>query len=80
MKYKCKSIPMTTLIATNKGFFNSLCNDCQTLDCENDIEIKKISILGINVDVKLLSKKDDSHMVVACDGYMNHDAKNSNKR
>ena len=78
MKYKTKSIPLTQLIATNKGFFQPLCNDCQTSDCENDIEIKKISILGITVESRLLAKKDDAHMVVACEGYINNDAKTGN--
>ncbi len=75
MKYKTKSIPMTQLIATNRGFLQPLCNDCQTLDCENDIEIKKVSILGITVEAKLLAKKDDSNMVIGCEGYINNDAK-----
>lgn len=75
MKYRCKSIPMMQLVATNQGFLQPLCNDCQTLDCENDIEIKKISILGITVESKLLTKKDDSYMVVGCEGYINNDEK-----
>lgn len=74
-KYKCKSIPLTKMIATPKGFLNPLCNSCKTLDCENDIEVKKISVIGITIETKLLSKKDDSHMVIACDGYISNDAK-----
>ena len=67
------------MIATNKGFLEPLCNNCQTLDCENDIEIKKVSILGITVEAKLLAKKDDSHIVVACEGYISDDAKPNHK-
>lgn len=75
MKYKCKSVPMTQMIATPKGFLEPLCNDCETLDCENDIEIKKTSVLGITVESRLLAKRDESHMVIACEGYINNDAK-----
>ena len=77
MKYKTKSVPLTQLIATNKGFLQPLCNDCRTLDCENDIEIKKISILGVTVEGKLLAKKDDSYMVIGCEGYINNGSETS---
>ena len=79
MKYKCKAIPFTKMIATNTGFLEPLCNNCETLDCENDIEIKKVSILGINVDMKLLSKKDDSYIVIACEGHINTNGKSNDK-
>ena len=79
MKYKCNSLPLTKMIATDKGFLEPLCDNCKTLDCENDIEIKKVSILGITVEYKLLAKKDDSHIVIDCEGYMNDDAKFNNK-
>ena len=75
MKYKCKAIAMAKMIPTPKGFLQPLCNDCQTLDCENDIEVKKISVLGITTECKLLAKRDESHMVIACEGYINNDAK-----
>jgi hypothetical protein len=79
MKYKCNSVPFTKMIATNTGFLEPLCNNCKTLDCENDIETRKVSILGITVETKLLSKKDDSHIVVSCEGYISDDAKSDNK-
>lgn len=78
MKYKCKSISATKMIATPKGFLRPLCDDCQTLDCENDIEISKISIMGITVEAKMLAKRHESHMVIACEGYISSDAKPNN--
>jgi len=71
MKYKCKSVPMTKMVPTNKGFLEPLCNSCGTLDCENDIEIQSISVLGISTDVKLLAKRDEPCMVISCEGYIN---------
>lgn len=70
MKYKCKAIPMAKMIPTPQGFLPPLCNDCHTLDCENDIEIRQVSILGINVEAKLLAKRDDAYMVISCEGYI----------
>jgi len=63
------------MIATPKGFLDPLCNSCQTLDCENDIELKKISLIGITIEAKLLDKKDESYMVIACEGYIDSNAK-----
>lgn len=80
MKYKCKIQPLLKLIATNKGFFSSLCNSCGTLDCENDIEKKKISLLGINVENNLLVKGDEAYVVISCEGYIDKDAKRSNNK
>ena len=71
MKYKCKTVSMTKMIATPKGFLSPLCNDCQTLDCENDVEIESVSILGIVTEMKLLVKRDEPHMVISCEGYIN---------
>ena len=69
MKYKCTSFSFSKMLPTKDGFLEPLCNTCKTLDCENDIEITKVSILGITVENKLLSKKDDPHIVVSCEGY-----------
>ena len=77
MKYKCKAIPACKMIATPQGFMMPLCDSCGTLDCENDVEIKKISVLGINRETRLLVKRDESHMVIACEGYISNEAKSS---
>ncbi len=70
MKYKCKSLPLTKMVPTPKGFLTPLCNECQTLDCENDVELKKISIVGITMEAKLLAKRDEPHSVISCEGYI----------
>lgn len=80
MKYRCRSLPLTKLIPTNKGFMKPLCNYCQTLDCENSIEIKKISLLGVNMEIKLLVKNDDAYMVIDCEGFMNDAKSKSNNK
>lgn len=70
MKYKCRSIPLTKLFVTNKGFLKPLCTNCQTIDCENDIEIQKVSIMGITTEYRLLTKKDGSYIVSSCEGFI----------
>ena len=78
MKYRCKSVALTKLIPTNKGFMRPLCHDCKTLDCENDIEKKTVSILGINIELRLLAKRDGSYIVIACEGFINDAQSKSN--
>ena len=59
------------MVATHKGFLVPLCESCQTEDCENLIETRKISILGVNKDIKFLVKGNDVYIVISCEGYTN---------
>lgn len=71
MRYNCKSIPVTKLVPSKKGFVTSLCDSCCTRDCENNIEKRQVSMLGIVKTMKLLVKSNDPYIVINCDGYTN---------
>ena len=71
MEYKCKTIPIDKLIATPKGFIMPLCQDCTTIDCENPIEKRKISFVGVKKMVKVFSRGSQVGFVINCNGYTN---------
>lgn len=69
MKYKNKSISLSTLVLSKNGPQQPLCNNCSTKDCGHLIEKTQVSILGVNKQWKLLSKGDNLSCVVECEGY-----------
>lgn len=73
MEYKCKTISFNKLIYNHQGFVNPLCNDCTTKDCSRDIEKKKVSILGVKKEIRLVTKGDDVTAVIQCEGYVKNE-------
>ena len=69
MEYKCTTVPMDKLISTPNGFAMPICQNCKTNDCDNPIEIRKVSIVGIKKDVKVFAKGNQFSFVVNCSGY-----------
>jgi hypothetical protein len=69
MKYKVKTISFLKMVSTYDGFLSPLCNKCKTCDCDNPIENKKISLLGITHDMRMFVKGDQVSMVIFCEGY-----------
>ena len=70
MEYKCQTVQMSRMIVGPQGFFNPICENCTTQDCENPIEKTKISILGITKEVKVYNRGSEPRFVVQCEGYM----------
>ena len=69
MQYRCKTIALTKLIATPKGFVQPLCAFCKTGDCTNPIENRKVSVLGIMKQIKVFSRTEESNIVISCEGF-----------
>lgn len=69
MRYKCKTLMVNKLVTSHQGFVKPLCSDCKTIDCDNPIEKRKISILGINKEMKVFVRGDDASFVIFCEGY-----------
>lgn len=69
MRYKCKTATVEKLINSYQGFVQPLCNDCKTVDCDNPIENRKVSILGINKRIKVFIKGSEASFVMFCEGY-----------
>lgn len=71
MEYKCRTIPLTSLIVTHDGFINPLCEKCKTLDCTNPIEKHKVAVVGIVKELKLYTKGlgKQYYFVVDCQGF-----------
>jgi len=70
MKYKCKTISVSKMLVDHRGFVESLCDSCRTADCDNPIETRKLSILGIIKKKKIFVRGDEAFFVAACEGYI----------
>lgn len=69
MEYRCKTITVNKLVATPGGFVMPMCQECKTADCENPIEVRRISIVGVNKDVRAFVRGTQISFVVNCMGY-----------
>ena len=70
MEYRCQTVDISRMIVGPKGFFNPICETCDTQDCSNPIEKTKISVLGVIKEVKVYSRGIKPRFVVQCEGYM----------
>jgi len=70
MKYRCKTLSVNKMEVTHQGFVSPLCDKCETIDCTNPIEKKKISIMGITKEYRVYSKGPEVSFVIACEGYL----------
>ena len=69
MEYKCTTVSVSNLIATPIGFVMPLCQSCKTSDCDNPVENRKVSIIGIKKDVRVFVRGPQIYFVVKCNGY-----------
>lgn len=70
MEYKCKTIEMSRMIVTTKGFFSPLCERCQSQDCTNPIETTEVSILGVVKKIRVYNRGNSPRFVVQCEGFL----------
>ena len=70
MRYKYKTIPLSKLLVTPRGFVTSLCNDCASKDCSHNIEKRRVSILGIKKDIRIRVSGNEISFVIQCEGYV----------
>jgi hypothetical protein len=72
--YKCRLVRVDHTPVGPGGLVSPLCNECETKDCSNPIELVKISIFGKTLDWKVY-KKNNISIVVQCEGYSKSDKK-----
>jgi hypothetical protein len=70
MIYKTVSLPINQIIVKRGVIVESLCNKCESRDCENFIEKKQISIYGLVQTWRLINKSNSYEIVVDCEGYI----------
>lgn len=70
MEYKCNYKYIDSLPIGLDGMVTPLCNDCQSVDCTNNIEAHLISILGINKTHRVLVIRNKMAFVLGCEGYI----------
>jgi len=68
MQYRCTLKSLSTFSGDPKKFA-TLCDKCQTPDCENPIEFVSISILGVASKHRIYKNSTGGHQVVKCDGF-----------
>ena len=69
MEYKCNIVSAAKLIASPTGFVMPLCQSCKTFDCDNPVESRKVSIVGIKKDIRVFVRGNQIYFVVNCNGY-----------
>ena len=72
--YKCKLVPLERLVVGPKGVIESLCNSCETRDCDNPIQPTKMTIFGKPVNWRVFKKSHTLSMVIQCEGYSQSNA------
>ncbi len=72
MEYQCLTISVAELKVGPKGIVMPLCETCETVDCDNPIEKKQVSLMGVKRSVRMYSKGVESKFVVQCVGYINN--------
>ena len=70
MHYEYKSISINKLAANKDGFVEPLCNSCKCKDCTNPVEWRKISIIGVTKNYRILVHDFDSNFVIQCKGFI----------
>lgn len=70
MHYECKTILVGKMQSGPKGPLEPLCNKCQCKDCSNPIEWRKISIIGVVYDFRVLIRGDEPSFVLECKGFI----------
>lgn len=68
MQYKCALKPLTTFTG-DPGKFMTMCDKCNSADCENPIEFISISILGKTSKHRVFKTNSGCHQVISCDGF-----------
>lgn len=69
MEYTCTTVSADKLIPTPMGFVMPMCQDCETADCDNPVETRKVSIVGVKKDIKVFVRGNQVSFVVKCNGY-----------
>jgi hypothetical protein len=71
MKYKNQTLSLSQIIINHRGIVPPLCNTCKTRDCEYIVEEKKVSLMGVNHNWKVITKGGSLSIVMGCEGYSN---------
>ena len=66
MIHNCETKPLTVLADSRA---KTLCDVCKSLDCENPIEKHKVSIVGIEKEMKVYVTRNSVAVVTKCDGF-----------
>lgn len=53
----------------HRGAIEPICDTCLTLDCTNPIQMRNISVLGLDKKVRLYVAGSEPFVVIKCDGY-----------
>lgn len=62
-----KTISIDPLPVTSSGVFEGLCNICTTSDCPYRVEMRCVSVFGIEKKMRLYMQGDRPMLVVQCE-------------
>ena len=61
---------MNKMLMDHSGVIDSLCDSCSSADCDNPIETRKVSLIGILKNKKVFVRGDEVYFVIGCEGYI----------
>lgn len=67
MRYPCATAPLSRLADSRA---KTLCDTCKSKDCENPVEKRPVSIIGVNKLMRVYITKTSVQIVTQCDGYV----------
>jgi hypothetical protein len=67
MQYPCK---LDNIRGVSDPRMKTLCDICKSRDCENPIESKFISILGVKIKHRVYVTKNSDQIVTQCEGFV----------
>ena len=70
MEYEIEVAPFNKMIIGVKGQMEPLCNNCVCPDCDNPIEERTVSCVGVPKKMKVYVAHNVIKQVVACRGYL----------
>ena len=66
MIYPCNTVPIGSMADSRA---KTLCDNCKSRDCENPIESRLVSIVGVNKRMRVYVTRTSTSIVTQCDGY-----------
>jgi len=70
VNYRYKSTRLDHVLVTPVGPFCGLCEMCKSMDCTNNVENRKVCIMGSVRDIRLIIRGDEPSVVIFCEGFV----------
>jgi hypothetical protein len=70
VNYPCKCLTLNKLVPIDTGIVTGLCDMCDSNDCTNSIEKRKVSIFGVVKEHYVIMRGNEPSIVIQCEGFV----------